>query len=258
MVCLFFWGYPALLVGYPSVVVLVVLSVVCLVFWRYPALLVGYRSVVVLVVLWEACLFFWRVVSSGGVSPYSGLSFWGYAAFLVGYLSVVVLVVLWVVFSSGGILQFLILALWACILAFWGSILALRAFILAFWACISFPCVFKKPLAQICHPSLSKMVTSSKQIQPKICLQKWSFWLFGPSFPFILSFWAFIFFHFGLLGFHFLSFWPSGPRFRAFGSGAWLLSRGSSGLWGLDSPRVPVTWGASNDEGGNLWACPKP
>jgi len=26
-----------------------------------------------------------------------------------------------------------------------------------------------------------------------------SFWLFGPSFPFILAFWAFISFHFGLL-----------------------------------------------------------
>ena len=165
-----------------------------------------------------------------------------------------------------------ILVFWAFILAFWAFILALLAFILAFcafilafWAFISFSCVFKKPLAQICYPNLSKMVTSTKQIQAKNCLQKWSFWPFDPSFPFILPFWAFIFFHFVLLGFHFLSFWPfrlsfwpSGPRFRAFGSGAWLLSWGSSGLWGLDSPRVPVTWGASNDEGGNLWACPKP
>ena len=36
-----------------------------------------------------------------------------------------------------------------------------------------------------------------------------SFWPFGPSFPFILAFWAFI----CLLGFHFLSFWPFGPSF---------------------------------------------
>ena len=88
-------------------------------------------------------------------------------------------------------------------------------FILASWASISFhfgllgfsfPCVFKKPLAQICYLSLSKMVTSSKQIQPKNCLQNWSFCSFGPSFPFILAFWGFISFHFGLLGFHFLSF----------------------------------------------------
>ena len=104
-------------------------------------------------------------------------------------------------------------------LSFWPFGLSFP-FILAFWALISFhfgllgfsfPCVFKKPLAQICHPSLSKMVTSSKQIQPKNCLQNWSFWPFGPSFPFILVFWAFICFHFGLLGLHFLSFWPFGP-----------------------------------------------
>ena len=35
-----------------------------------------------------------------------------------------------------------------------------------------------------------------------------SFWPFGPSFPFILAFCTFIFFHFGLLGFHFHSFLP--------------------------------------------------
>ena len=47
-----------------------------------------------------------------------------------------------------------------------------------------------------------------------------SFWPFGPSFPFILAFWDFIFFHFDLLvfhsfhfrllGLHFLSFWLFG------------------------------------------------
>ena len=51
-----------------------------------------------------------------------------------------------------------------------------------------------------------------------------SFCPFGPSFPFILAFWAFIsfhfglldvhvFFYFGLLGLHFLSFWPFGASF---------------------------------------------
>ena len=40
-----------------------------------------------------------------------------------------------------------------------------------------------------------------------------NFWPFGPSFPFILAFWAFISFHFGLLGFHFVSFWPFGRSF---------------------------------------------
>ena len=37
-----------------------------------------------------------------------------------------------------------------------------------------------------------------------------SFWPFRPLFPFILSFWAFISFHFGLLGLHFLHFWLVG------------------------------------------------
>ena len=38
-------------------------------------------------------------------------------------------------------------------------------------------------------------------------------WPFGPSFPFSLVFSAFISFHFGLLGLHFLSFWSFGPSF---------------------------------------------
>ena len=42
------------------------------------------------------------------------------------------------------------------------------------------------------------------------------FWPFGPSFPFILAFWAFISFHFGLLGLHFLSFWFLGLHFFRF------------------------------------------
>ena len=40
-----------------------------------------------------------------------------------------------------------------------------------------------------------------------------SFWPFGPSFPFILALWAFISFHFGLVGLHFLAFWPFVPSF---------------------------------------------
>ena len=59
---------------------------------------------------------------------------------------------------------------WPCGLSF--------PFILALWAFISFHFGQKARLAQICHPSLSKMVTSSKQIQPKNCLQKLSFWPF--------------------------------------------------------------------------------
>ena len=40
-----------------------------------------------------------------------------------------------------------------------------------------------------------------------------SFWPFGASFPFILAFWAFISLDFGFLGVHFLSFWPFGLSF---------------------------------------------
>ena len=39
------------------------------------------------------------------------------------------------------------------------------------------------------------------------------FWPFGPSSSFILAFWAFISYPFGLLRLHFLSFWPFGPSF---------------------------------------------
>ena len=40
-----------------------------------------------------------------------------------------------------------------------------------------------------------------------------SFWLCGPSFPCILALWAFISLHFGLVGLHFLAFWLFGPVF---------------------------------------------
>ena len=43
-----------------------------------------------------------------------------------------------------------------------------------------------------------------------------SFWHFGPSFPFILAWWAFISLHFGLVGLHLLSFWPCRPNFLLF------------------------------------------
>ena len=140
---LVFWGYPALLVGYP-------LSSSWWSFGRlvfsfqgscrlvgYPALLVGYPS------FWSSGLSFWlsepsfwSFWSSRGILPFRwgiplSSSWWsfgrlvfsfkgsyrlvGYPALLVGYPSVVVLVVLWtaccllggrVVVSAGGILPF--------------------------------------------------------------------------------------------------------------------------------------------------------
>ena len=59
-----------------------------------------------------------------------------------------------------------------------------------------------------------------------------SFWPFGPSFPFILAFWAFMSFHFGLLGLHFLSFWPFGPSFP-FILAFWAFMSFHFGLLGL-------------------------
>ena len=107
-------------------------------------------------------------------------------------------------------------------------------FILAFWAFISF---FRASISfhfgllglHFLHfwfvwaatwgpphklPKTARFLIKFKQIlsAPKpaaFC----NFWPFGPSFPFILAFWAFISFHFGLLGLHFLSFWPFGPSF---------------------------------------------
>ena len=113
----------------------------------------------------------------------------------------------------------------------------LFSFILAFWAFISFHFgllglhflsfwpfrpSFPSFLAYLgCHvgyphklPKTARFLMKFKQIlsAPKpaaFC----NFWPFGPSFPFILAFWAFISFHFSLLGLHFLSFWPFGPSF---------------------------------------------
>ena len=40
-----------------------------------------------------------------------------------------------------------------------------------------------------------------------------AFWPCGPSFRCILALWAFISLHFGFVGLHFLAFWPCGPSF---------------------------------------------
>ena len=60
-----------------------------------------------------------------------------------------------------------------------------------------------------------------------------TFWPFGPSFPFILAFWAFISFQFGLLGLHFLSFWHFGPGFIFHFLAFWAFISFHFGLLGL-------------------------
>ena len=49
-----------------------------------------------------------------------------------------------------------------------------------------------------------------------MCLCFLSFWHFGPSFLFILAFCAFVSFHFGILGIHFLAFWLFGGQLLEF------------------------------------------
>ena len=71
-----------------------------------------------------------------------------------------------------------------------------------------------------------------------------SFWPFGLSFPFILAFWAFISCHFGLLGFHFFSFWPFGPSFP-FILVFWAFISFHFGLLGLHFLHFWLVWAAT-------------
>ena len=119
------------------------------------------------------------------------------------------------------------------IFGFWAFI----SFILAFWAFISFHCgllglhslYFCLLVASFWGPThkLPKTVRFPKVPHKEFNSARPSsifrFLAFGASFPFILALWAFIpcslalwafiFFYFGLLGLHFLSFWPCGPSF---------------------------------------------
>ena len=108
-------------------------------------------------------------------------------------------------FCLVGLLGLHFLSFWPCGPSF--------PFILALWAFISF------------HFGLFR--ASFWGVPPTSC-QKWSvfpishtknlaaprpapfsiFWPSGASFSLILALWAFISFHFGLVGFHFLAFWP--------------------------------------------------
>ena len=104
----------------------------------------------------------------------------------------------------GSIFQFL--AFWAFI-SFHFGLLGLH--FLSFWPFgPSFPFILAF-WAFILHFGL---VVASFLAPPTSCQKRsvfWAFIVFWPfvlSFPFIFAFWAFISFHFGLLGFHFLSF----------------------------------------------------
>ena len=118
-----------------------------------------------------------------------------------------------------GFLNFHFLSFWPFGLSF--------SFVLVFWAFISFHFgLLGLPFFHFCFVWAATWGPPHKLQKTARFLMKFkqilsaprpaafcNFWLFGPSFPFILAFWAFISFHFGLLGFHFLSFWPFGPSF---------------------------------------------
>ena len=93
----------------------------------------------------------------------------------------------------------------------------------AFWPCgFSFPCIFAlRAFISLhfglvglhflafwpCGPSCPFILAFSGSVSgppPTHC---------GPSFPCILALWAFISLHFGIVGPHFLAFWPCGPLF---------------------------------------------
>ena len=59
-----------------------------------------------------------------------------------------------------------------------------------------------------------------------------AFWPCGPSFPRILALWAFISSHFGLVGLHFLAFWPCGPSFPCI-LALWVFISLHLGLFGV-------------------------
>ena len=162
------------------------------------------------------------------------LAFWGFISFHFGLLG----------------LHFLpfILAFWAFILAFCAFISLhfglLGLHFLSFWPLrLLFPCIlaFWGFILAFCLPfSLLKLQGGyplhlrgfARGVHPTSCQKRSVFPLshiknlaapgppsfskflpFGPSFPFILAFWAFISFHFGILGFSFLSFWPFAASF---------------------------------------------
>ena len=148
---------------------------------------------------------------------------------------------------TGSILQFFsllglhFLAFWPCGPSF-PCILALWVFIslrfgllgfhfLSFWPCgPSFPCIlaFSGSASGVSPHKLPKMARLPNVLIMDLAapwpapfcsflglvgLHFLAFWPCGPSFPCILALWAFISLHFGLVGLHFLAFWPCGPSF---------------------------------------------
>ena len=149
------------------------------------------------------------------------MAFWAFISFHFGLFRLYFfsLVFLWAFISFHfGLLGLHFLSFWCFGLSF--------PFILAFWAFISFhfglfSSIFCFCKWQILEGKIAKLKGNCRfgpnpgqvAFAPSFSfhfgflgLHFLSFWSFGPSFPFILAFWAFISFHFGFLGLHFLRF----------------------------------------------------
>ena len=149
-------------------------------------------------------LVFWAFISFHfGLLGFHFLSFWFFGP------SFLLILVFWAFISFHfGLLGFHFLSFWSLGLHFF-SFWPFGLHFLHFW--FDWAATWGPPHKL---PKTARFLMKFKQIlsAPKpaaFC----NFWPFGPSFPFILAFWAFISFHFGLLGLHFLSFWPFGPSF---------------------------------------------
>ena len=120
---------------------------------------------------------------------------------------------------------------------------------LAFWPCgLSFPCILAfsgsasgpPPTScqkwPVCPTSLQWIYQRRDRFHFAVFgllgLHFLAFWPCGHSFPCILAFWAFISLHFGLVGLHFLAFWLCGPSFSCI-LGLWAFISLHFGLFGV-------------------------
>ena len=149
------------------------------------------------------------------------LAFWAFISFHFGLVGLH--------FLHFGVVGLYFLSFWPCgasfpfTLGFWAFI----SFILAFWAFISFILALWWLARRVPPTSCQRRSVFSMSHIKNLAVPGpapfSNFWPSGPSFPFILALWAFISFHFGLVGLHFLhfglvslhflSFWPCGPSF---------------------------------------------
>ena len=113
------------------------------------------------VVFWACILVFWAFILA-------------FQAFILAFWASILVFWAPLFWSSGPSLWCSGPSFWPSGPSFWllGFYFGLLGFYFALLGFHFLFCVFKKRMAQICQRSLSKMVTSSKQIQPKNCFLK--------------------------------------------------------------------------------------